>query len=163
MEKTKKRRAAVEARPVASRPEVQAAILNGHLTGLLQKKRVTLGVAEDSLAGVRLFLANTKDLKEAERLVPDSDARIAQLVKMINTLRRQVRPASSMLRETKVIGQTLRYKAQRNKQRSDPYLHLPLGTIQREGEVMEFVDVFLKDEDTIIVKRVKKQKVEEQT
>lgn len=161
MEKTKTRRAQMEARPVASRPEVQAAVLQGHLTGLLKKRRVPLSVAVDTLAGVRLFLANTDDLEEATKAIPDDDARIATLVKHIQSLRNHVRNASSMLRETKALGQTIRYKALRNKQRKDAYLHLPLGTIEREGETLKYVYVHLLDEDTIIVKRTTKKREEQ--
>ncbi len=157
MRTSKKRGAATEARPYASKSEVQQAVLAGHLAGLLQKKRVKLAVAEDALTSARRFLANTDDVKKAETLIPDGDPRIRLLARHVESERRRIRSAQSMLRDEKRIGQTVRYKVQRNGQRKTGFLHTPLSTLELEtGSPLDEVDVqFLHD--CIIIRRPSKE------
>lgn len=110
---------ATEPRPYATSEEVMGAFMDGRLAGLFIQKRVSLRIAEDTLSRARRIL----------RDVPDDDPRIRPLVRYIE---------KEKTGAPRRANQTLKYKAQRNKQRRTAFIHLPLDIF---GDDVQAADV----------------------
>ena len=127
--------------PSASKQEVEGALFRGSLAGFLMDRRVTLSMAEEVLAEARDFL-RIQDSTDDERLRP--------LVRYIEQQRKRVQiPVGPRL-----VGERCRYKVQRNNQRRTSFTHIPLSTLEVDGEPFEHIDVAF-EADRIIITRAK--------
>lgn len=132
----------MERRPSAGKDEVLAALLRGQFTGLLLKKRIPLGAAEEALTAAEGFLGLSAGAASSdERLRPLADYCVRE--------RARDKRANKAPRR---VGESAIYTVQRHKNKRRAFVVVPLGTLDDEDGSLREVRITFNAGDVVITK-----------